>query len=74
VVSPEGEDTFSTAESARKAVRYDVKVDIGGAAGLVAPLVGKQPPDTHVWILEGEAPRFRQIGEPAVGGRPDLAN
>jgi len=32
------------------------KVKIGGVAGLVAPLLGKQPPDTHVWVLTGNAP------------------
>ncbi len=58
VISPDGEEPFSIASSVRKAVRYVVKVDIGGAVGLVAPLVGKQPPDTRIWILEGEAPAF----------------
>jgi hypothetical protein len=70
IISPEGEDTFSVGESARKAVRYDVKVDIGGAAGVVAPIVGKQPPDTHVWILEGEAPTFVKSEGPAYEGGP----
>ncbi|HXN97501.1 MAG TPA: hypothetical protein VN881_00415 [Candidatus Acidoferrales bacterium] len=70
VISPEGEDTFSVAESTLKAVRYDVKVDIGGAAGLVAPIVGKQPPDTHVWLLEGEAPAFVKYEGPQYEGGP----
>ena len=26
--------------------------------GKVAPLVGKQPPDTHVWFVKSEAPAF----------------
>jgi hypothetical protein len=70
VISPEGEDTFSVAESPYKAVRYDVKVDIGGAAGLVAPLVGKQPPDTHIWILEGKVPTFVKSEGPQYEGGP----
>jgi hypothetical protein len=49
---------FSIAGSARRATHYVLKVDIGGIAGLFAPLVGKQPPDSHFWILEGEAPAF----------------
>jgi hypothetical protein len=53
-----GADAFSVAGSARKATHYVLKVDIGGLSGLIAPLVGKQPPDSHVWILEGEAPAF----------------
>ncbi len=51
-----GTDPFSDCRSARKATHSVLKVDIGGLAGLVAPLVGKQPPDSHVWMLEGEAP------------------
>jgi hypothetical protein len=46
------------AGSSRQATHYVLKIDIGGFAGLVAPLVGKQPPDSHVWILDGEAPAF----------------
>jgi hypothetical protein len=44
--------------SNRRATHYVVKAEIGGVAGFVAPLVGKQPPDTHVWILEGQFPSF----------------
>jgi hypothetical protein len=57
-ISPEGGDAFSVGDSSRKATRYDVKVKIGGVAGVVAPIVGKQPPDTHMWVLPGEAPTF----------------
>jgi hypothetical protein len=64
-----GEDAFSVGGSSRKATRYVVKVQIGGVAGLLAPLVGKQPPDTSVWILHGEAPAFvRSEGPLYVGG------
>jgi CBS domain-containing protein len=27
-----------------------VKVEIGGTAGVIAPLVGKQSPDSHMWV------------------------
>jgi hypothetical protein len=57
-IVPQGEEPFSVGSSSRKATHYVVKVEIGGATGLVAPLLGKQPPDTHVWILGGEAPAF----------------
>jgi hypothetical protein len=53
-----GTEPFSIVGSARKATHYVLKVEIGGLAGVIAPLVGKQPPDSHVWILEGEAPAF----------------
>ena len=57
-VAAAGSESFSVAGSTRKATHYVLKVDIGGIAGLIAPLVGKQPLDSHVWILEGEAPAF----------------
>jgi hypothetical protein len=65
-----GTDPFSIAGSARKATHYVLKVDIGGIAGIFAPLVGKQPPDSHVWILEGEAPAFVRSQAPMFMGGP----
>jgi len=57
-VSSAGDERFSTGSEARTAAHYVLKVDLGGVSGVVAPLVGKQPPDSHVWILGGEAPAF----------------
>jgi hypothetical protein len=70
LISPEGEESFSAGGSARKATRYVVKVDIGGVAGVVAPIVGKQPQDTHVWILGGDAPSFVKSEGPLYPGGP----
>jgi hypothetical protein len=48
-----------------------VHIELGGLAGLVAPLIGKQPPDTHVWVLQGDAPAFiGSEGPLAMGGAP----
>jgi hypothetical protein len=58
MVTAEGTEPFSLVGSGREANRYVVKVDIGGLAGAVAPILGKQPPDSHIWILRGEAPAF----------------
>jgi hypothetical protein len=55
-ITSKGEEGFSLGRSSRKATHHVIKVEIGGLTGVVAPLVGKEPPDTHVWILEGEAP------------------
>lgn len=70
VISPQGEDSFSIGGAERKATHYVVKVDIGGVKGLIAPLVGKQPPDVHVWILGGEAPTFVRTEGPLYYGGP----
>jgi hypothetical protein len=69
-IAPQGEEPFSVGGSSRKATHYVVKVEIGGAAGLVAPLLGKQPLDTHVWILGGEAPAFVKSEGPLYFGGP----
>jgi hypothetical protein len=70
LVTPQGEDSLSIGSSKRKATHYVVKMEIGGVAGLVAPLVGKKPPDTHVWILGGETPAFVKFEGPMYAEGP----
>jgi hypothetical protein len=57
-ISSPGKDLFFLAGASREAVHFVIKVEIGGIAGLVAPLLGKQPPDAHIWIEGGESPTF----------------
>ena len=47
-----------------------VRVEIGGVAGWLAHLLGKQPPDMHAWVLEGEAPAFVKLEGPLYTGGP----
>jgi hypothetical protein len=70
-ISPHGKDPFSIAGSIRKATHYVIKIEIGGIAGKVAPLIGKQPHDIQIWILGGIAPSFvKEEGQLYQGG-PD---
>ena len=69
-ITPHGEDTLTTAGSRHRATHYVVKVELGGIAGVVAPLIGKQPQDTHVWILGGKAPAFVKMEGPLYQGAP----
>jgi hypothetical protein len=69
-ILPEGEKAIASGNTKHKAVRYVVKVKIGGIAGLVAPLLGKQPPDIHVWVLTGDAPAFVKLEGPIYAGGP----
>jgi hypothetical protein len=69
-ITPHGEDTFTTAGSTHKATNYVVKVELGGITGVVAPLIGKQPQDTHVWIIGGKAPAFVKMEGPLYQGAP----
>jgi hypothetical protein len=69
-ILPEGEKAVTSGNIKHETVRYVVKVKIGGVAGLVAPLLGKQPPDTHVWVLTGNAPAFVKLEGPLYAGGP----
>jgi hypothetical protein len=77
-ISAQGEEAFTTGNTKRKATRYVVKIELTGLSGVLAPLLGKEPPDTHVWILEGEAPAFiKSEGSLEAGGpvlRTELAS
>src|ERR1700685_214041 len=70
VVTPEGDDSFSFEGTKYKAKQFLAKVEIGGIAGAVAPVVGQQPPDSHFWILKGEAPIFLKSKGPLAAGSP----
>jgi hypothetical protein len=68
-IKPVGEVPFSVGGTSRKAVDYVLHVELGGLAGVIAPIIGKQPADYHIWILEGVAPAFiREEGQLYEGG------
>ncbi|HEY6211981.1 MAG TPA: hypothetical protein VIW45_06830 [Vicinamibacterales bacterium] len=69
-LSVAGQEGFVTGSMPRTATHYIVHVNIGGLSGAIAPLVGKQPPDSHVWILGGEAPAFVKSEQPFYFGGP----
>jgi hypothetical protein len=69
-ISPTAEESFSIGGAARKAMRYVIKIDIGGISGVIAPIVGKQPPDTQVWVVGGKAPGFVRSEGPMYEGGP----
>jgi hypothetical protein len=69
-ITAAADDSFTTAGTARKATHFILKVQIGGLTGLVASLIGKQPPDSHVWIYHDEAPGFVKAELPLFTGGP----
>ncbi len=58
VLSKRGEESFSLGGAPRKAIHYEIKIELGGVAGVVAPLIGKEPPNIQIWIIGGQAPGF----------------
>ena len=69
-VTADGKEPFKLSGLRYQALKYDVKVDIGGVAGAVAPVVGKQPPDSYVWVTEGSAPAIVRIDTPLYEDGP----
>ncbi|MGE5113015.1 MAG: hypothetical protein ACM3JB_19280 [Acidobacteriaceae bacterium] len=59
-----------TGDVSRTAIHYVAKVNLTGLPNVLASLLGKEPPDTHVWILDGEAPAFVKFEGPLEAGGP----
>jgi hypothetical protein len=58
IISNRGQENCSVVGAPRKAIHYEIKIDLGGVAGVVAPLIGKAPPNIQLWIIGGQAPTF----------------
>jgi len=61
---PEGEEKVLLGKDAKTVVRYRVKLELGGLTGLIAPILGKQPPDLHYWLVTGDVPAFVRFEGP----------
>jgi hypothetical protein len=70
VISHTGEDPFSIGGSSQKAVHFEIKIQLGGVPGMVAPLIGKAPPNIQVWLVGGEAPTFLREKGPISADSP----
>ena len=62
--------TFAVGDKTLKALHFTVHTKITGVAGVVASLVGKQPRDSKVWILDGAVPLFLKFEGPLDGDGP----
>jgi len=78
VITPANTETFSFGRHTLQTTRYVLKVDIGGVKGVMAKVIGKQPPDRYCWILAGQHPAFiKYQGQFEQGGpawRIEMAN
>src|SRR5256885_2974558 len=57
----EGEDTIRVGPITKTAWRYLVKLEIGGLTGVLASVVGKDPPDLRYWLMAGDVPAFARF-------------
>jgi hypothetical protein len=71
-ITPDGEQSFRVAGVSRKAKVFRLKPEIGGVAGVIAPLVGKQPKDIFISVLEGEVPVVVRIEQQLTQDTPVL--
>jgi hypothetical protein len=69
-ISVAGTDVFTTGSASHRATHYVLRADLGGIPGLIARFAGKQPPDSHVWVLGGAAPTFVRAEYPLYLGGP----
>jgi hypothetical protein len=64
------ESKLTVAGRSLKAAEWNVKAELGGLTGIVAPMIGKQPPDTHVWVAEGSVPAIVRVDTTLYPGGP----
>jgi hypothetical protein len=57
----EGEEPVRAAGASLTVRRYLVKLEVGGLAGVIASLIGKDPPDSRYWFVTGEVPAFARF-------------
>ncbi len=71
-IATAGLERFSIGGSPRQATHYIVKVEIGGIAGLLAPLLGLQPPELSRVDSWWRGPRLRTGGTTPLCWRPGV--
>ena len=63
-IKPAGTVPFRVGGKARPAREFTIHYQLGGLTGMIAPIIGKQPSDCKVLLLEGAAPAFiREEGQ-----------
>ena len=68
-IFPDAPAKFTEVGVTYPATVFRIHIELGGVAGVVAPIIGKQPGDLFVWIAEGPAPQLvRMVGALADGG------
>lgn len=69
-IKPEGSDTFTVGGVRHRADLFNIHVELGGVAGVIAPVVGKQPGDIQLWVVGDEVASFVRMEGPSYVGGP----
>lgn len=68
-IMPQAPETFYLAGFPHKSSVYEIKIELGGIAGVIAPVIGKQPPNIFMSLESGQLPAFlRETGPLFEGG------
>jgi hypothetical protein len=74
LISPEGEQPFQKAGQTLKATVFRIHPELGGILGVIVRLLGLQPKDVMVWVLEGEKPVVVRVVGQQGGYGPVLSS
>jgi hypothetical protein len=69
-IKPTGTLPFTVGSLRRKATDFTIHVELGGLTGVVAPIIGKEPADYHIWLQNGTPPAFVREEGPLYEGGP----
>jgi hypothetical protein len=69
-VHPDGQDRFHFGDTTRQAGKFRLHIELGGVVGVIAPIVGKEPPDIYIWVVQGEVPTFLRMNGALFEGAP----
>jgi hypothetical protein len=61
LISADGEQSFQLAGQNLKATVFRIHPELGGIVGFIAMLIGVQPKDVKVWVLQGQKPAVVKI-------------
>lgn len=61
LISAEGMQPFTMEGKPMKAAVFRIHPELGGIVGMIAPLIGLQPKDVMVWVLESDDPAVVRI-------------
>jgi hypothetical protein len=70
LIKPTGVLPFTVGSLRRKATDFTIHVELGGLTGVVAPILGKEPVDYHIWLQDGTPPAFVREEGPLYEGGP----
>jgi hypothetical protein len=69
-LTPEGSDAFAVGDFDPKATRYLAEPKVPGLKGVVAKMIGKDPPSVRYWITSGRTPVFVRFEGPLYADGP----